>query len=98
LGTTASRLRIAKARARQVHEKKADIFIVQSGEATLAYGGELVDKRKSAEGEWLAPSLKGGMEKKLATGDVVTIPAKLPHHLKLDKGKEFTYFVVKVDQ
>lgn len=82
----------------EVHEKKADIFIVQSGEATLAYGGELVEARKSGEGEWLASSIKGGMEKKLAAGDVVTIPAKLPHHLKLDKGTEFTYFVVKVDQ
>jgi mannose-6-phosphate isomerase-like protein (cupin superfamily) len=80
------------------HEKKADIFFVQSGEATLVYGGELVDGRKSGEGEMLAPSIKGGMEKKLAAGDVVTIPAKLPHQLKLDKGKEFTYFVVKVDQ
>jgi len=82
----------------EVHEKRADIFVVQTGEATLVYGGEMVDARKSGEGEWLAPSIKGGMEKKLAVGDVVTIPAKLPHQLKLDKGKEFTYFVIKIDQ
>ena len=80
------------------HEKQADIFFVQSGEATLVYGGELVDARKTGEGEMMAPSIKGGMEKKLAAGDVVTIPAKQPHQLKLDKGKEFTYFVVKVAQ
>ncbi|SPF42146.1 hypothetical protein SBA4_290028 [Candidatus Sulfopaludibacter sp. SbA4] len=29
---------------------------------------------------------------------MVTIPAKLPHQVKLDSGKEFTYFVVKVTQ
>ena len=80
------------------HEKKADIFFVQSGEATLVYGGELVGARSTGEGEKMAPSIAGGTEKKLAAGDVVTIPAKLPHQLKLDKGKEFTYFVVKVDQ
>jgi mannose-6-phosphate isomerase-like protein (cupin superfamily) len=80
------------------HEKKADIFFVQSGEATLIVGGELVDAHKSGEGEMLAPSIKGGVEKKLMAGDVVTIPAKLPHQMKLDPGKEITYFVVKVDQ
>jgi len=80
------------------HEKQADIFFVESGEATLVYGGELVDPKKTGEGEMLAPSIKGGMEKKLAAGDVATIPAKLPHQMKLDKGKEITYFVVKVDQ
>jgi mannose-6-phosphate isomerase-like protein (cupin superfamily) len=80
------------------HEKKADIFFVQSGEATLIVGGELVDPHRSGEGEMLAPSIKGGVEKKLMAGDVVTIPAKLPHQMKLDPGKEITYFVVKVDQ
>jgi mannose-6-phosphate isomerase-like protein (cupin superfamily) len=45
-----------------------------------------------------AASIKGGMEKPLAAGDIVTIPAKLPHQVKLAPGKEFTYFVVKVTQ
>ena len=43
-----------------------------------------------------APSIKGGMEKKIAAGDVVTIPPKTAHLLKVEK--EFTYFVVKVAQ
>jgi quercetin dioxygenase-like cupin family protein len=32
----------------------------------------------------------------LSTGDIVHIPAGTPHQLLLDKGKPFTYFVVKV--
>ena len=80
------------------HEKAADIFFVQSGEATLVYGGELADGKKTGAGELRAASIKGGMEKKLAAGDVVTIPAKVPHQMKLAPGKEITYFVVKVDQ
>ena len=80
------------------HEKMADIFFVQSGEATLVYGGELVDGKSTAPGEMVSASIKGGMEKKIAAGDVVTIPAKTAHQMKLDPGKEITYFVVKVAQ
>src|SRR5262249_17450785 len=80
------------------HEKEADIFFVQSGECTLVYGGELVDGEKTAEGQMRGPSGKGGRERKVSAGDVVTIPAKMVHQMKLDKGKEITYFVVKVIQ
>jgi mannose-6-phosphate isomerase-like protein (cupin superfamily) len=82
----------------EYHATQADVFFVQSGEATLVVGGELVDGKTSAPNEMRAPSIKGGTEKKLAAGDVVTIPAKVAHQLKLDSGKEFTYFYVKVTQ
>ena len=80
------------------HESQADIFFVQSGSATLVYGGSLADGKTTQPHEMRAASINGGIEKKLAAGDVVTIPAKVPHQLKLDAGKEFTYFVVKVAQ
>lgn len=82
----------------EYHANVADVFMVQSGEATLIYGGKIVDAKTTAPNEMRGPSINGGMEKKLAAGDVVTIPAALPHMLKLDSGKEFTYFVVKVTQ
>jgi mannose-6-phosphate isomerase-like protein (cupin superfamily) len=82
----------------EYHAVDADIFVVQSGAATLVYGGELVDGKTTAPNEMRAASIKGGMEKPLAAGDVVTIPAKLPHQVKLAPGKELTYFVVKVTQ
>jgi len=82
----------------EYHATQADIFMVQSGEATLTVGGELVNGKTTAANEMRAPSIKGGSEKKLAAGDVVTIPAKVPHQLKIDSGKEFTYFVVKITQ
>jgi len=82
----------------EYHATQADIFVVQSGEATLVYGGELAGGKTTAPNEMRAPSINGGMEKKLAAGDVVTIPAKTAHQLKLAAGKEFTYFVVKVTQ
>jgi mannose-6-phosphate isomerase-like protein (cupin superfamily) len=82
----------------EYHAVDADIFVVESGTATLIYGGELIDGKTTAPNEMRAASIKGGMEKTVAAGDIVTIPAKLPHQLKLAAGKEFTYFVVKVTQ
>lgn len=82
----------------EYHDTQADIFFVQAGEATLVYGGSLVDGKTTAPNEKRAPSISGGMEKKLSAGDVVTIPAKVPHQVKLASGKTFDYFVVKVTQ
>jgi len=82
----------------EYHATQADIFFVQSGTATLVYGGTLLDGKNTAPNEMRAASIAGGMEKKLAAGDVVTIPPKVPHQVKLEPGKEFTYFVVKVTQ
>ena len=82
----------------ELHENQADIFVVQSGEATLTYGGSVVAGKTTAPNEIRGASISGGMDTKLAAGDIITIPAKTPHHLKLDPGKEFTYFVIKVTQ
>jgi mannose-6-phosphate isomerase-like protein (cupin superfamily) len=82
----------------EYHATQADVFVVESGEATLTYGGSLVDGKPTAPNEIRGASISGGMETRLGAGDVVTIPAKTAHQLKLDPGKEFTYFVVKVTQ
>ena len=81
----------------EVHEVQADFFFVQSGSATLVLGGELVDGKTTAPGEIRGPSIKGGQRHSIATGDVVHIPAKVPHQLLVAAGKEFTYFVIKID-
>ena len=82
----------------EYHGTQADIFVVESGEGTLVYGGKLVDGKTTQPNEIRGPSISGGMEMKIAAGDVVTIPAKLAHQVKLDPGKEITYFMVKVTQ
>ena len=82
----------------EVHQTQTDIFVVQTGEATLTYGGTLVDAKSTGPNELRGPSISGGMETKLVPGDIVTIPAKMPHQLRVDAGKEFTYFVAKSTQ
>ncbi|MCU1237311.1 MAG: hypothetical protein JWP63_5278 [Candidatus Solibacter sp.] len=82
----------------EYHATQADIFMVQTGSASIIIGGELVDGKTTAPNEMRAASIKGGVEKMLAAGDVITIPAKVAHQVKMDNSKEFTYFVVKVTQ
>ncbi len=80
----------------ELHEKQADLFIVQSGEATLVVGGAVVDPKTTEPNEIRGPSIKDGVSKRLGPGDVVHIPAKTPHQLMLDPGKQVTYAVMKV--
>ena len=80
------------------HETQADIMVIETGSGTLIYGGSMVDGKTTQPHEMRGPSISGGMEKKVSPGDVVTVPPKVPHQMKVDAGKEITYFVVKVTQ
>ena len=80
----------------EVHEHEADVFVIESGDATIITGGKLVNGHATAPGEIRGTSVEGGERHTLATGDVIHIPAGVPHQLLIAKGKPFTYFVVKV--
>jgi mannose-6-phosphate isomerase-like protein (cupin superfamily) len=78
------------------HETQVDVFLVESGSATLVVGGTLVGGETVAPHEKRNGTIQGGTRYKLSAGDVVRIPARTPHQLVLDGAKEFNYFVVKV--
>jgi mannose-6-phosphate isomerase-like protein (cupin superfamily) len=82
--------------APELHETQADVFFVQSGTAILIVGGTLQNAETTALNEKRNGTIQGGARVKLSAGDVVHIPAKMPHQLVLDGSKEFTYFVVKI--
>ena len=82
----------------EYHANQADILVVQSGEGTVTYGGTMVNAHTTQPNEMRAPGIAGGTDRKLAVGDIVTIPAKTPHQINVQTGKEITYFVVKVAQ
>ena len=81
----------------EIHETQVDFFFVQSGTATLVFGGEVPGAKTTAPGELRGAAVMGGERKTLGPGDVVHIPARVPHQLLVPAGKEFTYFVIKVD-
>ncbi len=80
----------------EIHEHMADLFVVVSGEATLAVGGEGQGMKTTEPGELRGDSIKGGERHALAAGDIVHIPAGMPHQVLLEPGKQFTYFVLKI--
>lgn len=80
----------------ELHEHEADIFVVENGAGTLLTGGKVVNPKTVKPGEIRGTSISGGERHTLSTGDIVHIPAGVPHQILLEKGKPFTYFVVKV--
>jgi mannose-6-phosphate isomerase-like protein (cupin superfamily) len=82
----------------EVHEKFADIFVILRGEATLVSGGSVVDAKTISPGETVGTSLKDGTQTPVHEGDVLHIPANLPHQLLLPDKGELVYFVVKVKE
>lgn len=82
----------------EVHEGQADIMVIQTGEATLMVGGEVVSPKTESPGEIRGPSIRNGVKKSVAAGDVVHIPVGMPHQFFVAPGKQITYFVVKVSK
>ena len=80
----------------EMHDRQADIIVISSGQVTMAYGGTIVDGKTTAPGETRGTSIRGGSEVALGPGDVLNIPAKTPHQMKLAPGTQVTYFVAKV--
>jgi mannose-6-phosphate isomerase-like protein (cupin superfamily) len=80
----------------ELHETQADVFVVESGSAMLVVGGTLVNAETTAPHEKRNGTIQGGARQKLSTGDIVRIPANMPHQLVLDGAHEFTYFVIKI--
>ena len=78
------------------HEKQADVIVISTGKVTMVYGGTIVDPKTTAPGEMRGASIQGGTEAKLGPGDVLHIPAKVPHQMLLAPGTKVTYFVTKV--
>ncbi len=79
----------------EMHEKETDILYIMDGEATFVTGGTMVGGKMTKAGQWLGTNITGGQTHHLVKGDVVTIPAGMPHWFK-EVPKSVSYFVVKV--
>jgi len=79
----------------ELHEKDSDLIYVIRGSATFITGGTLLDGKKVAENEIRGTQLNRGSPQSLATGDVIVVPAGLPHWFK-EVQAPFLYYTVKV--
>lgn len=79
----------------EVHTKDTDIIYMLEGSATLVTGGTVVDGKTTAPNEMRGKEISGGDTRNLAPGDVIIVPAGVPHWFKEVKGPVL-YYVVKV--
>jgi uncharacterized protein GlcG (DUF336 family)/mannose-6-phosphate isomerase-like protein (cupin superfamily) len=80
----------------EYHEHVVDVMHVVEGTATVVTGGDMLDPREVAPGEVRARAIDGGVVHQLAEGDVLAIPAGVPHQF-VTVSDPFLYFVVKVE-
>lgn len=80
----------------EVHESFDDLYIVHEGAAILVYGGTYEGAQTTDPGEWRGGTITGGTRQALAPGDVIVVPATVPHQVLIEPGKSVIYHVVKV--
>ena len=81
----------------EIHELDTDIFYVLEGTATFVTGGQAIETTTTSPHEIRGKSIIGGDTRKLVKGDVIVIPAGVPHWFTEASGP-FLYYVVKVSK
>jgi quercetin dioxygenase-like cupin family protein len=79
----------------EVHDKETDTFYVLAGAATIVTGGTMVGGTDTGPGQHRGTDITGGKAQRLSKGDVMVIPAGVPHWFKEVPGS-IDYYVVKV--
>ena len=79
----------------EIHDKETDVIYVVDGDATFVTGGTAVNPKTTRPGQSVATDVKGGETHKLTKGDVIVVPAGIPHWFK-EVPKSVSYYVVKV--
>jgi mannose-6-phosphate isomerase-like protein (cupin superfamily) len=67
-----------------LHPTDAEYAIVVAGAGTLVSGGILIDARVTNPGLTEGSRIEGGTSRRLAPGDVIMVPAGVPHWFGVD--------------
>jgi len=78
------------------HEGATDVYYIVGGSGTVTVGGEIENRRVSRPGEYGGP-IKGGKAFKLKAGDILNIPANMPHATIPDAPEGMPYVLMKVN-
>ncbi len=78
----------------EVHTLATDVIYVVEGSATFVTGGKALDLKETAPNEFRGRAIDGGEARQIGKGDVVVVPAGVPHWFK-EVRAPFLYFVCK---
>ena len=78
------------------HARWDDIVTVRRGSGSVRVGKSVTGARVLAPGQRRGGTLTDPYELHLGPGDVVRIPASVPHAFSPDSGTVFEYFITKV--
>jgi uncharacterized RmlC-like cupin family protein len=79
----------------EVHDKETDVIYVIDGGATFVTGGKMEGGKVTRPGQWLGTSITAGETHRLTKGDMIIVPAGMPHWFK-EVSPQISYYVVKV--
>ncbi len=79
----------------EVHHRDTDIFYVLEGSAVLVTGGAIAGGKETGPGEVRGTSIENGETQRIGAGEVIIIPAGVPHWFKEVSGP-LLYYTVKV--
>lgn len=80
------------------HARLNDVMIARTGAVTMILGGRIEGGAETAPGEWRGGRIVGGRRQRFQAGDMLWIPAGVPHQMILPASSSFTYAVVKTAQ
>jgi quercetin dioxygenase-like cupin family protein len=79
----------------EIHKNEADLFYVIEGNATQVLGGKVIDGKETAPGQIRGSKIEGGTTYQLGKGDVMWVPAGVPHWFP-EIPQPLSYLLVKV--
>lgn len=82
----------------EIHETINDVFVVRSGRATVLVGGSVTGNRSTGPGEWRGGTVSGAQTFTVQPGDLLWIPAGMPHQVVLQGNAKFKYLTFKSPQ
>jgi glc operon protein GlcG len=79
----------------EIHTLDTDLIYVLEGSATFVTGGSVPDAKATEPNELRGSAIVGGERRRVAKGDVIVVPAGVPHMFGEVEGP-LNYYVVKV--
>ena len=80
----------------EIHETKWDIYVILDGLGTVLLGGERMNWVDGLSREEQRPELSGAKEFRITKGDILHVPARSWHQVKVPDGASITYALVNV--